>query len=216
MMSSANILPAKSSKAAQFPLRSIAPLPVRIKRDPAWARVNGALGYVAFERKRKACFDAADALKVSANKHRRIEDRVCERVDILLSVSTGVEPLPVLVKSEAIAEAMPVSAVVEPAAAIIKSEAVKSKSASNLISTTQSTTFTTQSATRGHPMIKCRVTGYPRLRQKMDDFEAMWDAKDEQRWESWCEKSREERCPVEGYEEGDSDCEWEEFKAKRR
>ncbi|KAH7419167.1 hypothetical protein BKA64DRAFT_8550 [Cadophora sp. MPI-SDFR-AT-0126] len=220
---SSSALPAMSNYAPQFPasnpvhwnlarvsntikLPSVASIPIRIKRDRVWLKIDGALNCVVVERKRKACSNAA---QLSPNKRRRLHSHVREQAEALMYFNTSVESLP-------IAETMPVSAVVKSAPVVVKSDAVESKSVTNLVPSTKSIAGIAQSTIRGRAMIKCRVTGYPRLRQKMDDFEGMWNAKDVQRWDSWCEKSRDKRCPVEGYEEGDSDCEWEEFKAKRR
>lgn len=197
---------------------SIAPIPIRIRRDRAWLKVDGGLDFAIFERKCKAVYhvyDVADALDLSASKRRCLESSICEQAELLMSISTFVKPSSAPIKTDTVEEIMPVTTIVETQPVLIKSEAVETKSAI-IVSTTDATTHIAQPTIKGRPMIKCRVTGYPRLRQKMDDFEAMWDAKDEARWDSWCEKSREERGPVRGYEDGDSDCEWSDFKERRR
>ncbi|KAK0128727.1 hypothetical protein ONS95_000681 [Cadophora gregata] len=196
-------------------LRFIAPLPVRVKRDRAWVKVDGTLKYAIFGRKRKASFDAYDAFEVSY-KRRYLENCVYDRVEALMSIRPIIKPTSVLIKSEATEEVKPISANVQKIPALIKSEVLETKFVNNLVSTIHPTTSISQTFTQGHRFIQCRVTGYKRLRQKMDDFESMWDAKDEQRWNAWCEKDADERGPMKDYEDGDSDCEWEEFKAKRR
>lgn len=51
-----------------------------------------------------------------------------------------------------------------------------------------------------HPVIKCRVTGCFRRRSPLDDeTEQRLDAKDEERWDTWREKSKRERSPIEDY-----------------
>lgn len=194
---------------------SVAPIPIRIRRDRAWLKVDGGLDYAVFERKRKAGCDAVDALDLSASKRRCLESSICEQAELLMSVNKFVKQSFASIKADVVEKIMPVNTIVEPQPVLIKSEAVETKSVI-VVSTMQATAHIAQPTIDGRPMIKCRVTGYPRLRQKMDDCEVMWDVKDEARWDSWCEKSREERGPVKGYEDGDSDCEWSDFKERRR
>jgi hypothetical protein len=60
-------------------------------------------------------------------------------------------------------------------------------------------------------LVRNPITGKFRRRNMMDDFHDCMEKKLIQEWDDWCGKDREERGPVEGYEEGDSDLEFPEW-----
>ncbi|KAG4430647.1 hypothetical protein IFR05_013861 [Cadophora sp. M221] len=175
-----------------FMMPSMAPVPVYIKRDPTWVKVDRAVDPSFFcSRKRKT-------LHVVAPSERQLpgaNDQVTIARQMALSNILATPPSSSATSGEVLVE-IPSESTVSPTEQHGESRAP-----------------TSGPNTR---MIKCRVTGYPRLRLVIDDFENMWDAKDELRWTLWCEKEKEERGPMEDYGEGDSDCDWEEFKEKRQ
>jgi hypothetical protein len=67
--------------------------------------------------------------------------------------------------------------------------------------------------------IRDRITGRLRKRIKLDDFDSSMRTKYRQKWNELCGENREDRGPIDGYEEGDSDLEfsdWEKAKKERR
>ncbi|KAH7342850.1 hypothetical protein BKA65DRAFT_478723 [Rhexocercosporidium sp. MPI-PUGE-AT-0058] len=195
-MSSITMAPVRNPNHLQFPMPSIAPMPTRIKREPAWLKVDLSLDGSFFSRKRKASHVVEDTPVVSQPKRQCPEGKILDQIAKIVSLNN-------------------VSGTSSSSTSTDGGRVAKTMSRNTLISIARSgKTMSPRTSTKtlGHRLIKCRVTGYLRRHLLLDDAKDMWDAKDEMRWNLWCEKEKEERVPVQGYEDGDSDYEWEEFK----
>ncbi|KAH9216997.1 hypothetical protein DL95DRAFT_459804 [Leptodontidium sp. 2 PMI_412] len=188
-MSSTTMAATTTHNSQQFIMPSIDPDSVFIKREPAWLKLDLAVDRSFFSRKRKTLH------VVTPSQRQRSEAISQALVARTMSLSTVPATPSTSANGGSVAKTTPESSVTE---------------------TDRHEESMAPSSGRDQKMIKCRVTGYLRERLLLDDFKDMWDVKDEQRWDAWCAKEKEERGPMQGYEEGDSECEWDEFKMERR